>query len=88
MYLSEVFLAEQALAAFEYCERYGARRAQLEYDIDGMVIKVNDLALARDLGFVGKDPRGAVAPFGRTRRSTGCVPGRLPIAALAPPPRA
>ena len=26
-----------------------------------MVIKLNDLALARDLGFVGKDPRGAIA---------------------------
>ena len=31
------------------------------YEIDGMVIKVNDLALADDLGVVGKDPRGAIA---------------------------
>jgi DNA ligase (NAD+) len=34
---------------------------QFEYEIDGMVIKLNDLALADDLGIVGKDPRGAIA---------------------------
>ena len=31
------------------------------YEADGMVIKIDDLELAADLGFVGKDPRGAVA---------------------------
>jgi len=31
------------------------------YEIDGMVIKLNDLQLADDLGVVGKDPRGAIA---------------------------
>jgi len=31
------------------------------YEIDGMVIKINDLNLADDLGIVGKDPRGAIA---------------------------
>ena len=34
---------------------------QFPYDIDGLVIKLNDLALADDLGVVGKDPRGAIA---------------------------
>lgn len=34
---------------------------QFAYEIDGMVIKLNDLALADDLGVVGKDPRGAIA---------------------------
>lgn len=37
------------------------RRNELEYEIDGMVLKVDDLAQARELGVVGKDPRGAVA---------------------------
>ncbi|MFQ5616330.1 MAG: NAD-dependent DNA ligase LigA [Anaerolineales bacterium] len=37
------------------------RRGQLNYEIDGMVIKINDHALFNDLGVVGKDPRGAVA---------------------------
>ena len=31
------------------------------YEIDGMVIKIDDLDLADDLGVVGKDPRGAIA---------------------------
>jgi DNA ligase (NAD+) len=31
------------------------------FEIDGMVIKLNNLALADDLGVVGKDPRGAMA---------------------------
>lgn len=38
-----------------------SRRNQLEYEIDGLVIKVNDLAISRELGIVGKDPRGAIA---------------------------
>ncbi len=37
------------------------RRNQLEYEIDGLVIKVNDLAVVRELGVVGKDPRSAIA---------------------------
>jgi DNA ligase (NAD+) len=31
------------------------------FEVDGMVIKVNNLAMAQDLGVVGKDPRGAIA---------------------------
>ncbi len=38
-----------------------SRRNQLNYEIDGIVIKINDLRIARELGIVGKDPRGAVA---------------------------
>ncbi|MBT3388835.1 MAG: NAD-dependent DNA ligase LigA [Chloroflexi bacterium] len=37
------------------------KRATLDYEIDGMVIKINDHQLFNDLGIVGKDPRGAVA---------------------------
>jgi DNA ligase (NAD+) len=36
-------------------------RDSLPYEIDGLVIKVNDLAIYRELGVVGKDPRGAIA---------------------------
>ena len=38
-----------------------ARRDSLPYEIDGMVLKVDDLAQANELGVVGKDPRGAIA---------------------------
>jgi len=37
------------------------RRDKALYEMDGAVIKLNDLQLASDLGFVGKDPRGAIA---------------------------
>lgn len=37
------------------------RRNELQFEIDGMVLKVDNLAQARELGVVGKDPRGAVA---------------------------
>jgi DNA ligase (NAD+) len=47
--------------AVAYTELWDKKRDELEYEADGMVIKIDDLNLARDLGFVGKDPRGAIA---------------------------
>jgi DNA ligase (NAD+) len=38
-----------------------ARRHDLPFEVDGVVLKVDDLATRRELGFVGKDPRGATA---------------------------
>lgn len=38
-----------------------AQRYELPLEVDGVVIKINDLALAGDLGVVGKDPRSAIA---------------------------
>ncbi|BCA90956.1 NAD-dependent DNA ligase LigA [Vreelandella aquamarina] len=48
-------------AVADYCEQLGAKRDQLGYDIDGVVIKVNDLRHQRELGFVARAPRWAVA---------------------------
>lgn len=48
-------------SAIAYTVSWDKRRSELEYEADGMVIKVDDLRLAADLGFVGKDPRGAIA---------------------------
>ncbi|MBN2548492.1 MAG: NAD-dependent DNA ligase LigA [Anaerolineales bacterium] len=45
----------------EVCQSWDARRSELPFEADGVVIKINDLRLAADLGFVGKDPRGAIA---------------------------
>lgn len=47
--------------AIEYTETWNEGRDKLSYEADGMVIKIDDLNLAADLGFVGKDPRGAIA---------------------------
>jgi DNA ligase (NAD+) len=42
-------------------QHIGNTRDQLPYDIDGVVYKVNSLALQRQLGFVSREPRWAVA---------------------------
>jgi DNA ligase (NAD+) len=42
-------------------EDWEVRRRKLDYEIDGVVIKINDLDLADNLGVVGKAPRGAIA---------------------------
>lgn len=47
--------------AISWAESWADRRNELPFEIDGMVIKINDLVLASDLGVVGKDPRGAIA---------------------------
>lgn len=43
------------------CESWENRRAILPFEADGMVIKIDDLVLATDYGYVGKDPRGSIA---------------------------
>lgn len=45
----------------QYCEALSAKRASLDYDIDGAVIKVNQFALQNILGFVSRSPRWATA---------------------------
>lgn len=40
---------------------FGARRDELAYEVDGVVIKVDQLDLQNRLGFTGKDPRWALA---------------------------
>ncbi len=47
--------------AIAYTETWNTRRDELTYEADGMVIKIDNLNLAAELGFVGKDPRGATA---------------------------
>ena len=46
---------------WDYIQEVAAMRDQLPYDIDGVVIKVNDLAVQEELGFTVKAPKWAVA---------------------------
>ena len=48
-------------SAIAYTETWNEGRDKLSYEADGMVIKIDDLTLAAELGFTGKDPRGAIA---------------------------
>jgi DNA ligase (NAD+) len=43
------------------CKAWEQRRGQLDFEIDGVVVKVDDFALQRRLGVVGRDPRWAIA---------------------------
>ncbi len=43
------------------CNLKAKQRDRWSFEADGIVIKINDLSLATDLGYVGKDPRGALA---------------------------
>jgi DNA ligase (NAD+) len=44
-----------------YCESWREKRYELPFDIDGLVIKINDLALQQRLGTTAKSPRWAIA---------------------------
>lgn len=48
-------------AVVDYCDALGEKRDHLGFDIDGVVIKVDDLRLQRELGFVARAPRWAIA---------------------------
>jgi DNA ligase (NAD+) len=43
------------------CRHWEERREQLDYEIDGVVVKVDERALWRELGVVGREPRWAIA---------------------------
>ena len=54
-------LASSMAEVREFIEKIAAKRNELPYEIDGIVIKVNDLAIQEELGFTVKAPRWAIA---------------------------
>ncbi len=85
---ADIASAQRACAAWE------ERRAEIDYDIDGAVVKVDDFELQRRLGAVGRAPRWAVAyKFAPTTATTtlqdirvnvGRTGALIPFAVLAP----
>ncbi len=56
------YFEDQAFEALiGYLNEFGERRLDLPYEIDGLVLKVDSLALQNLLGYTGKDPRWAIA---------------------------
>ena len=58
---ADVKLLDEEDAVVAQCLAWQDRRGALDFEIDGVVVKVNDLALQRRLGVVGRDPRWAIA---------------------------
>jgi len=57
----EVSTAKGFDGLINYFQRIGARRDKLPYDIDGVVYKLDDYAGQREMGFVSRAPRWAIA---------------------------
>ncbi len=64
----KVFMGIQPV--IEYCLEFESRRDQLPYEIDGMVIKVNDFALQDKMGMTTHHPRWAIAFKFKARQAT------------------
>lgn len=71
VYNDEAKRVDDDEAAFIYCEAYNARRDELPYEIDGMVIKIDDLAWYDLLGATGHHPHWGIAyKFPPERKAT------------------
>ncbi|MDD5097528.1 MAG: NAD-dependent DNA ligase LigA [Candidatus Omnitrophica bacterium] len=57
-------------SVIDYCLKWKNKRDQVNYEIDGIVIKLNSLEYQKDLGFTAKSPRWAVAYKFPARQAT------------------
>jgi DNA ligase (NAD+) len=57
-------------AVIDYCLEFEAKRDNLPYEIDGMVVKVNDVVLQEKLGMTSHHPRWAIAFKFKARQAT------------------
>lgn len=57
-------------AVIQYCQEFEVKRDELGYEIDGMVIKVNDFALQDQMGMTSHHPRWAIAYKFKARQAT------------------
>jgi len=71
-------LCKSSAATVEYFEMLGRERQQLPFEVDGVVAKVNSLAVQRQLGEVSRSPRWAVAFKFKAQRGTTRVRDIVP----------
>ena len=68
--LKEMKVCKGIQEVIEYCKEWEEKRDSYPYEIDGMVIKVNDLSLHEKLGFTSHHPRWAIAYKFKARQAT------------------
>lgn len=83
-------------AVIKYCNEFEAKRDNLPYEIDGMVVKVNDVALQDKMGMTSHHPRWAIAYKFKARQGTskllavefqvGRTGSVTPVAKISPVP--
>jgi DNA ligase (NAD+) len=57
----DVEVHDDIASVLEACNRWEERREELDYEIDGVVVKINDYELQQELGVVGREPRWSIA---------------------------
>ncbi|MDB5249055.1 MAG: ligase [Segetibacter sp.] len=68
--MNEMKVVKGIQAVIDYCNEYEGKRDNLPYEIDGMVIKVNDLDLQDKMGMTTHHPRWAIAYKFKARQAT------------------
>lgn len=92
--VQEVKVVQGIEAVIEHCAWFESHRDDLPYEIDGLVIKINDLALQEKMGMTTHHPRWAIAYKFKARQATSTLQavefqvGRTgavtPVAKIAP----
>jgi DNA ligase (NAD+) len=89
-------LCDSIEGVIEFCNEMEAKREELDYEIDGVVVKINSTAMQEDFGATGKAPRWAIAYKYPARQATtrvndiivsvGRTGALTPVAILEPVP--
>jgi DNA ligase (NAD+) len=89
-------LCDSIEGVIEFCNEMEAKREELDYEIDGVVVKINSTAMQEDFGATGKAPRWAIAYKYPARQATtrvndilvsvGRTGALTPVAMLEPVP--